>query len=937
MAFSLQDLESQLSGDFSLQDLEANLDSESVLSSTQQQDVDSVNLIDPIDFYSTKLKAIADAPSETIKRTKNLFDTGHPILGTLSALEYPFSNIFEAVNQFVGEPLSRQAKGLEALSGLPDLYSAPSPESINLAAEIFGPAGISKLGVKAGLEVAGINLIKKADKRSDIDFTKGKIDSDEVAFDSLRGQSFTTPSKKDSVSPPSGGGKDLVLIPPEPPMIKDMVPLSLDVPEGEFLRRQGALIDDVVDLKTGRTYDMGVIHKSPNHRSVWKQMTKDTADFLYRGSVEYLDELAEFSPTAKNLRNLIKTPIVAQTLNGADYMEAIRLQKGKFELRLSDILQDKRNNIKLVSGALPDELNDQVVNALRTGKPGNIPNVERVSGQIKTLLNDVGRYVQNSGIDISLIDNFFPRRYKIKDDESLIPAFIDLLESHGKSNERIKDIIYNIQNNNGFPLLGRTLDDIPDTELAPFLENNIAKVLFKYIDTVVNVSEFNRMFGKASDIALTKDIIKGEALRNKYPVSSEQLNREITRIDDILKAFKHQYHPITSKAWQAANNSMATFQYLRTLNYSLLSNLSEGFLGVYHSGLGNTLYTTLVPGIDHILRQSMRTVFKDFPKAQVTREFEELAGTIEQHGTDILQEMFNTNTRIGDIGFKATGLTQLTNFNKVVKAKQGEQYILKRVRSLAKNVGKSGDNYYQTKDGKRTLEQLQQFGIDGITFSKEFLENGNIDALADQLKLGKLRFVDNIIFPPQVGNRPLVRFSRPSFKLVSQLGSFPVLFGNTVFPRMRADIIKKFRNDPKQATINALKATEAVAVMSGVAYLAMNIKGIAKMGYEKWEEQHNKKSNKEKMVDAINAAGWLGQFSPISGMALATKYGEHPAAAIIGPAADWGFDIVKGGFQGEARGSFDPLVKPVVKSIPVLSSTPQLADPIIESIKESVP
>lgn len=1189
MAISLQELASEINP------LEKTVVEPSLEPSLQSIEEE----LDISDYYSKKFQAIANAPSETIERTKNLFDTGHPILGTLSALEYPFSNIFEAVNQFIGEPLARQGKAIEQLSGLSDLYSAPSADSINAAVEIFGPSGLGRVGVKAGLlDKEGIAFkslkekikIPKAENLSSVerdietrfsDKIKSDVDAavdwyntnhgNVINVDDIReysddySKSFNSrgilseavhepaswlgkeifkrkladPINKNDVIIMAGGTgagktksianlpsiqqklindasivydsnldniktattrigqvidsgrnatvvyiyrdpveafvngmlprankegrtvplinhasthlgsqktvKELTTLYKNNPKVnfiiinnskgkgqaeistidelpkvkytseelekklydelnkersagkiseftyfgslgkyvrsksddfsedlakrrmelfteridseklesqrnagrsgqsleskKDLIPTLQDMVQnpalyGEFIKKVTPISDDVLDIATGKIYDMGIIYKSPNHRNVFKQVTKDVVDFLYRGSVDYIDELAEYSLTAKNLRNLIKTPAVVQTLHGSDYMEATRLQKGRFELRLSDILQDKRNNIHYVSGKLPDELNEQVVTALRVGRPGNNPNVERLSGQLKVFLRDIEKYAKDSGLDVETPN--FPRRYKIKDDESLIPAFIDLLESYGKSNEHINDVIYNIQNNNGFPLIGRTLDDIPDIELAPFLENNIAKNLYNYINTTVNTAEFSKMFGNTNDITLTKKIIRKEALQNKYPVTSKQLDKEIDRIDDLLKAFKSQYHPINSEVWQSVNHNAATFQYLRTLNYSTLSNLSEGFLNVYHSGLGNTLYTALVPGIDHILHQSIRSVVKDFPKAKITRELEELAGVIEQHGTDILKEMFNTEGRAGDIAFKVTGLAQLTNFNKAITAKLGQRKIEKGIASLAKNIQKNL-SYYSTRQGKKTIDDLMQLGIDGPKLVKGLLQKGNLEDYKDQINLGKLRYMDQIIFNPQPGNRPLRRFSDPHFKTVSQLGSFPILFGNTVFPRIRADIIKKFKNDPRQATINALKAAEAVAIMSGVTYLAMNIKGIGKNGYEEWQKMQKDKTNKEKLFDAVNGAGWTGQFSPITGMALATKYGEHPFSAIAGPTFDWGFDIVKAGFKGYEQESLDPLVAPIVKSIPVLSSTPQLSKPIIEKIKEKIP
>lgn len=852
MSTSLRDLENELdnassvlnSGRGSLRNIEAEIDQASQQSvrqipSTTLKDVESEldYLTDPVDFFAQKFRKISNAPHETIRRTTELFKTGHPILGTLTALDYPVSNILEAVNQFAGIPLERQL-------GIPK-------DITNAVVEIFGPAGLARQSVKAGFKSVANKQLK---------------------------------------------------------------PVS------------SVVTDDILEDTVSQT--------SKFHRSRPNQVGRDFLDFWYRGAATYLDELGEFSPTAANLRRMIKNPTVSQVLAGPDYMEGVRLAQGKFELRLADLLEAKENKITLISGKLPDDLNDAVVSLLRDSttpipKNVNAEVVRSLANKSRLLLGDIAIYAKQAGVSLKTITNYFPRRYVLPDDK--IEGFQDLLASYGNTQQRIENIVGDIKSGNGFPLASRTLNDIPDNELAPYLDNDFSKILYKYIGTITHTAEFSRRFGRPGDLALTKEIIKKEATTNGYNVPKDQLNKEINRIDNLISVFKNKYHPINTELWKSVNNKLSTYQYLRTLNYATLSNLSEAFWNLYYTK-PSYLVKTIPAAVDHIFRQSVRSVVKDFPKAQITREFENIAGVLDKHQEDILKELFGTSSRVGDIGFKVTGLTQLTNFNKVISARLGELYITDRADILAKNIKKHGDDYLQSTPGKRILGELKQFGVDGKILADDLLETGNLDAHKDAIKAGKLRYVDQVVFYPQAGNRP-IRFSDPKLKFLHGLSSFPVLFANHVFPRIHSDIIKKFKSDPGGSVKNAYKAAQAASIMAGVAYLGMNIKGVAKYGVEKWDEMQSKKSSSDKIFEAFNQAGWFGQMSPLTFAHFGTKYGEDPITSLLGPNVGQASDLATGISRSIRAESLNPLVEPGLEAIPILSTTPQLEEPLENMIR----
>jgi hypothetical protein len=122
------------------------------------------------------------------------------------------------------------------------------------------------------------------------------------------------------------------------------------------------------------------------------------------------------SPTAKMLADRIM-PLENSTITlGGGFHELISVREGEYNTRINNILEPLRKQVVNKNAArtlrliaLPKRINDDLFNALDTGKvPEYLAPVARA---IRAVLNDMWKYEREAGVDVGRLPNYLPHMW----------------------------------------------------------------------------------------------------------------------------------------------------------------------------------------------------------------------------------------------------------------------------------------------------------------------------------------------------------------------------------------------------------------------------------------------------------------------------------------------------------------------------------------------
>jgi hypothetical protein len=292
------------------------------------------------------------------------------------------------------------------------------------------------------------------------------------------------------------------------------------------------------------------------------------------------------------------------------------------------------------------------------------------------------------------------------------------------------------------------------------------------------------------------------------------------------------------RAGQKVSKGLSAVTAVSLLGLATISSITEPAWISGRVGLSNMLKAT--PSVAaHVIKGIIRTLYSR-QGSQANASF----------GRDVLNTMGmainpQVNERVemlmtGDVNpsmtawFRSPGglfLTQYTNFVRVWTAVAG----LKMIQSQAKKV----NSLKGTKLNALTRE-LRENGMTLEDFNKMIrIGKGNIDIMNDDFLNSRFvksngtqvavrdllipwlrKITTDVALEPHVGNRPLW-MSNPNLQLISQLKSFPILFGNTVMKRTMRQLNPKTCNPQ---IVGAVGAIGSAATAIALAALAIELK-----------------------------------------------------------------------------------------------------------------
>jgi len=421
---------------------------------------------------------------------------------------------------------------------------------------------------------------------------------------------------------------------------------------------------------------------------------------------------------------------------------------------------------------------------------------------------------------------------------------------------------------------------------ASFRETDVGRVIEGYLSKAATRIASAETFGAKNADKLQANL---DALTKSGGIDQDGINR----VWDMYDASHNIYRRDVGKGEQTlrkASKVATQVAAVTHLGLATLSSLSELAWVGERAGFGNMLMT--LPAALNYARKGVKKGLDGNPMSE-SEGWQTLANlglNLNPHVNDRLDQMFSTDkSSLLNAYFRSPFggfLTQWTNFNRNWAAQAGMMSMNRRAKGLINGTINPMDKrrlMNELSENGITLEEFNQIGqaskdekgnININIIDENFLDstitkkNGSTTRVRDILVPWVHKIVDDVVIHPKAHNKPLW-MSDPSFAMIAQLKTFPIVFGNTVVKRL----LRKL--NPNNCSADFGLAMGAVAGMAAAYAFAM----IGEMLKNSIRQQPPRDLT---WVDAGNMTGLTGAFGLIAG---GGKYGDL-TTSMLGPAID---------------------------------------------------
>ena len=567
---------------------------------------------------------------------------------------------------------------------------------------------------------------------------------------------------------------------------------------------------------------------------------------------------------------------------------------------------------------------------------------------------------KNVGFNPGYIKGYFPTNYlykKMRDNPNFGKEFTDMLQRNGFTEKEATEVKQSIIDNQGFPItlrdesIGldptkkagpiektRELKNIPAAEMAPFINTNVIDTFHRYRDAVVRRVEYAKTFGKNNEVLeQALKLIQAEAAEAKVPLTGGEKNR----IKNLAAALQKQYKPIESGVMRKLNAALITYGYVLTLPFATISSLSEPFLILSRGGAG---VKTIIKGFTLPIRGAIRSLFPRFPRDEVDTAIANIGLGLDAAVVERQNDAFGggqESNRFTEKFFRLNFLSQFTKFNRTLAYIAAQNLIYNNAVFLAKNMNRRNINDVNelpdTGRFKIKKDQLRELGIEpgeAVNFvNSDVFKSGNKEAIQnteffqDKVRIGGIRYVNEVVMHPRATQSPMW-MSDPHLAFLGQLKGFQITFSNTVLKRWYNEIRKTgFYN----GIANGGRLAAVGAVMTIAAALGNELREFLQFG-PKGNPRLKDEDLMEQFLRAVERTGFFGPVQLLMDSARAEKYGSGPVEALMGPIVHRLVSYLEGIRDLLSDGEKEKLIRELVKSIPILGTSPQIREQLYEAL-----
>ncbi|MDX8383910.1 MAG: hypothetical protein R8M45_07500, partial [Ghiorsea sp.] len=320
--------------------------------------------------------------------------------------------------------------------------------------------------------------------------------------------------------------------------------------------------------------------------------------------------------------------------------------------------------------------------------------------------------------------------------------------------------------------------DLPYADLEPFLINELDSIMGRHIHGLTTRAEYARIFGKNEGKLnkMVRDFAKEYSAlpRSDKSVTLNEAIDEIYALADRLQGIKLSTGNISvDRGIQHAKNASVMIH----LGLVTLASLSETFSPAMRGGIGQ-FSKSMVKALGDAAVETSSTISKMatgkriFPRTHL-REQAELFDAVSQNAlVSVMHQRFGSSTsKMTSIFIRATGLEQLTNFQRIIAFDMAQA----NVKNYAKKLAKGAKGRL-----KKQLEmELKDMGIDPTAAIKWHNDGAKTEgAFWYNVLMGAQRFTQQVITSPNEATLPKIMQS-PMWSAVFQFKSFISVFSNT--------------------------------------------------------------------------------------------------------------------------------------------------------------
>ena len=494
------------------------------------------------------------------------------------------------------------------------------------------------------------------------------------------------------------------------------------------------------------------------------------ADFLVKRSISFLKEAASTNPLTAKLFNGL-----GNYFNNVSVLAGEGLKKSADEFNV--VVQEQAKEYKLpFTRSIEKNINEGIARILRgqslnmdkyKGKngekqieiinklaknadldqDGNI--IEGTEGPLRKLLNDTRDNLEETGVEIEFITDYLTQSYKIPmtgfGRSKAKRKFVSILKNNKATDPKVRkalalnaeEIVENITSNDGVYTPDATVNlfDTPEqSDQLSVVKKGFEKERTIPPEVVVELDEAGLVNNDAQAI-INKYIIGAarrteiQKLKNDFNDKVDQLNLsplEIKETQRVFQALQGNNERIETPALRKANEFLVTAGYLTTLPFAGIVSLSEPILVLSRVDSKNAIWGA-IKASRVSLDKAIRSIKPKHPISDLENSFNSIQQTADLALTDVIRDIGDTsvNRRITDAFFKATLLSQVTQFSRqmasVAVSQQLQEDILLVSDEFKTNKPTAAGNKARLRLNKQGLKNLfsgRKFTTKGVKYPK---------------------------------------------------------------------------------------------------------------------------------------------------------------------------------------------------------------------------
>jgi len=478
-------------------------------------------------------------------------------------------------------------------------------------------------------------------------------------------------------------------------------------------------------------------------------------------------------PALTGIMDKFHVPNGTELTDGPGFLQAKNVEFHKRLNKVIDVLKDKS-----------EVRQKEILDELRSGEA----RVSNEAQDIQNILKEAFQYMKGAGVKVfakgldgktmyrkdrpvyqelrEIKENYFPRvpdaeyiqnnkaafvallnKYKIKDPESVYTKYTtDLNVGDPKEEDHVIGLTYYTPQTNE-----RSLNNIPDAELAPFMSQDLFGTLAQYLGRATRRAEYTRRFGNA-----------GEKIQDaREQAFTEGMTKEqALTFDEAVQAMEGSLGHTMSPQLKNLYGGLMTYQNIRLLPLALFSSLidplgiavrggtmTEAF-GAFKRGLKD--FVSLTEDDAYSLAKTLGTINAETDAHLMS----------DMYGS---QYMPKTQKWINDKFFKYNGMESWNRSMRVAAVAAGEQFIIRHAEK---------PNEHST----RYLAELGLTKADVTVVNEKLVMSKKVEAALNM-------WVDQAIIRPNAALRPIY-MSDPNWMLISHLKQYAYMFQKTIIARV---------------------------------------------------------------------------------------------------------------------------------------------------------